>query len=83
MAAPSLADVGADAEREIVFGTVTYRVVVFDLPGVAANARRLWGIGRGSPLRNGRPVAPANPTLASSNLADGTEGAQRTGGVHR
>lgn len=61
MAAPTLAQLDADADLEMVIGTSHSGVVAYDLPGTAS-ARILWGTARGSPLRNGR--APAAPALA-------------------
>ena len=50
--APTLGNVDADANLEIVINTVHSGVVVYDLPGIT-NARILWGTGRGSYLRDG------------------------------
>jgi hypothetical protein len=46
LAAPTLANVDNDADLEIVLLTSNSGVVVYDLPGTA-NARILWGSGRG------------------------------------
>ena len=51
--APTLANIDADPDLELVVGTVHTGVVAYDLPG-SANARILWGTGRGSALRQGR-----------------------------
>ena len=52
LAAPTLADLDADADYELVINTAHSGVVAYDLPGTA-RARILWGTGRGSYLRNG------------------------------
>ena len=53
LAAPTIANIDADADLEVVVGTVKSGVVAYDLPG-SSNARVLWGTGRGSILRSGR-----------------------------
>lgn len=50
LAAPTLANVDADADLELVLLTSASGVVVYDLPGTA-NARVLWGTGRGGYTR--------------------------------
>ena len=52
MAAPTLADIDGDYELEAVVNTAHSGLVAYDLPGTA-NARILWGTGRGSYLRTG------------------------------
>ncbi len=56
LGAPTLANIDSDDDLELVIGTVSSGVVAYDLPGTA-NARILWGTGRGSLRRTG--VAPA------------------------
>mgnify|MGYP001347549293 CR=1 FL=1 len=51
LAAPTLANVDSDADLEVVINTAYAGVVVYDLPG-SANARILWGTGRGSYRRD-------------------------------
>jgi hypothetical protein len=51
MAAPTLANVDSDPDLELVINTANSGVVVYDLPGTA-NARILWGTGRGSFTRD-------------------------------
>lgn len=46
LAAPTVANIDADADYEIVLNTVNAGLVAYDLPGTA-NARLLWGTGRG------------------------------------
>jgi len=52
MAAPTLANIDADADLEVVLVTAHSGVVVYDLPGTAG-ARLLWATGRGSFTRSG------------------------------
>jgi len=56
LGAPTLANIDADADLEVVIGTAHTGVVAYDLPNTA-NARILWGTGRGSYLRTGAPPA--------------------------
>ena len=58
LAAPTLANIDADANLEVVLNTAHSGLVAYDLPGTAA-AAVLWGTGRGNYLRNAyltRPV---------------------------
>src|SRR5687767_6945902 len=52
LGAPTLANIDADADYELVLGTVHAGIVAYDLPGTAA-ARIRWGTGRGGNLRTG------------------------------
>lgn len=52
LAAPTLADIDADADLEVVLNTAHSGFVAYDLPG-SAGARVLWDTGRGNGLRNG------------------------------
>jgi uncharacterized repeat protein (TIGR01451 family) len=52
MAAPTLADIDADPDLEVVLNTAHSGFVAYDLPGTA-DARILWGTGRGNYLRSG------------------------------
>lgn len=54
LAAPTLANVDADADLEVVLMTAHSGVVVYDLPGTAS-ARILWGTGRGNFQRTASP----------------------------
>jgi hypothetical protein len=54
LAAPTLANIDADPDLEIVLNTAHSGFVAYDLPGTAG-ARILWGTGRGSYLRAGHP----------------------------
>lgn len=52
LAAPTLANIDADADLEVVLNTAHSGLVAYDLPGTA-NARILWGTGRGNYQRDG------------------------------
>jgi hypothetical protein len=52
LAAPTLANIDADADLELVAGTSHSGAVAYDLPNTAS-ARVLWSTGRGSPRRSG------------------------------
>jgi hypothetical protein len=54
LAAPTVANIDADADLEVVVGTAHAGLVAYDLPG-SSNARVLWGTGRGTYLRAGTP----------------------------
>jgi hypothetical protein len=52
LGAPTLANIDADPDLELVTGTAHAGVVAYDLPNTA-NARVLWSTGRGSGKRSG------------------------------
>lgn len=52
LAAPTIANIDADADLELVLNTSHSGVVAYDLPGTA-DARVLWGTGRGNYQRSG------------------------------
>lgn len=52
MAAPTIANIDADADLELVINTAHSGIVAYDLPGTAS-ARILWGTGRGNYQRSG------------------------------
>ena len=52
MAAPTLANIDADTDLELVLNTAHSGIVAYDLPGTA-NAGILWGTGRGNYQRTG------------------------------
>jgi len=52
LAAPTLADIDGDPDLELVLNTAHSGIVAYDLPDTA-NARILWGTGRGNYHRNG------------------------------
>ncbi len=63
LAAPTLANIDSDPDLEVVLGTVGAGIVAYDLPGTA-DARVLWGTGRGSLLRTG--AAPAQTSFTAA-----------------
>ncbi len=50
--APTLANIDADADLELILNTAHSGIVAYDLPG-SANARIYWGTGRGNYQRTG------------------------------
>jgi hypothetical protein len=52
LAAPTLANIDADADLEVVVGTTSSGTVAYDLPG-SASARIFWQSGRGGQRRTG------------------------------
>ncbi|MEI2613358.1 MAG: VCBS repeat-containing protein [Candidatus Promineifilaceae bacterium] len=62
LGAPTIANIDADADLELVMGTTHSGVVAYDLLG-SAGARVLWGTGRGSYERTG-VAAEGLPPLA-------------------
>jgi len=52
LAAPTLANIDDDADLEVVLNTAYSGIVAYELPGTA-NARVLWGTGRGNYQRTG------------------------------
>lgn len=67
LAAPSLAQLDADANWEVVIGTSQSGVVAYEIPG-SANTRVLWGTARGNLLRNGLA-----PVVADALFRNGFE----------
>ncbi|MBN1250405.1 MAG: VCBS repeat-containing protein, partial [Anaerolineae bacterium] len=71
LAAPTLANIDDDGDLEVVLNTAHSGFVAYDLPGTA-DARILWGTGRGSYLRNGtpggKPGSLAGSTKSVNNL---------------
>ncbi len=56
LAAPTIANLDADPDLEVVVGTINKGLVAFDIAN-SSHARILWGTGRGTPQRTG--LAPA------------------------
>jgi hypothetical protein len=74
LGAPSLGNIDADADLEVVVGTSHTGVVAYDLPGTA-NARILWGTGRASLQRTGAlPAIPPAVSIADATVAEGNQG---------
>jgi hypothetical protein len=75
LAAPTIDNIDADPDLEIVVNTAHSGVVAYDLPGTAT-ARILWQTGRGSYRRNGvaAPVQNACPAdMDEDGDVDGTD----------
>src|SRR5256885_11249909 len=60
LGAPTIANIDSDPDLEVVVGTSSSGVVAYKLPNTA-NARVLWGTGRGNYGRTGGPGAVAAP----------------------
>ncbi|WP_419609532.1 FG-GAP repeat domain-containing protein, partial [Thiolapillus sp.] len=56
LAAPTLANIDTDPDLEVVLNTAHAGLVAYDLPGTA-NARIIWGTGRGNYQRDGYVVS--------------------------
>jgi uncharacterized repeat protein (TIGR01451 family) len=63
--APTLANIDADPDLEVVLLTAHSGVVAYDLPGTA-NATILWGTGRENYQRDGNLANSIQPTLRDS-----------------
>lgn len=76
LAAPTLANVDADADLEVVLNTAHSGLVAYDLPGTA-NARILWGTGRGNFQRDGYVITTSScrkgPVAIEPTEYSGTE----------
>ncbi len=64
--APTLDNLDADADLELVLNTAHSGFVAYDLPGTA-NARVLWGTGRGNYQRTGS-FSPGTPLDSSKHV---------------
>jgi hypothetical protein len=75
LGAPTLANIDADANLEVVVGTIASGVVAYDLPNTAS-AQILWGTGRGGYRRTGVAACNAMPALSIGNttVAEGNTG---------
>jgi uncharacterized repeat protein (TIGR01451 family) len=65
LGAPTIANIDADADLELVVGTVSSGIVAYDLPG-SAGAQIRWGTGRGSFLRTGAPPPASSFTAITA-----------------
>jgi hypothetical protein len=63
LAAPTLAEIDGDPDLEVIVGTSGSGVVAYDMPNTA-NARVLWGTGRGNYRRTGVAAAAAGPGIS-------------------
>ena len=68
LAAPTLANIDADADLELVLNTAHSGFVAYDLPGTA-DARILWGTGRGSYQRTGA-ILQGNLEASTKQVSD-------------
>jgi hypothetical protein len=75
LGAPTLANVDADADLEVVVGTAASGVAAFDLPG-SAGARVLWRTGRGGYRRTGTTEL-ASVTVDDVQVTEGNGGTTR------
>ncbi len=66
LAAPTLADIDGDPDLEVVLNTAHIGFAAYDLPGTA-NARVLWGTGRGSYLRTGSTRRDIDASTKAAN----------------
>jgi uncharacterized repeat protein (TIGR01451 family) len=66
--APTLANIDADPDLEVVLMTAHSGVVAYDLPGTD-RASILWGTGRGNYQRDGNQSNANQPTLQGSSMA--------------
>jgi uncharacterized repeat protein (TIGR01451 family) len=66
LAAPTIANLDADLDLEIVVGTINKGVVAYDIAN-SSGARILWGTGRGSYQRTGLAPAPIINTGSLDN----------------
>jgi uncharacterized repeat protein (TIGR01451 family) len=72
LGAPTLANIDSDPELEVVVGTIGSGVVAYDLPNTA-NARVLWGTGRGSYRRTGALTQPSI-SIGDAAVVEGNTG---------
>ena len=73
LAAPTLANIDADADLEVVVGTSPSGVVAYDLPG-SASARVLWRTGRGGYKRSGTAPTFSRLSIADVSVSEGNGG---------
>lgn len=80
LAAPTLADIDDDPALEVVINTAHSGLVAYDIPGTA-DARILWGTGRGNYQRTGTVVPSPLPkvTVAAAKTQVPESGASGTG----
>jgi Calx-beta domain-containing protein/VCBS repeat protein/FG-GAP repeat protein len=73
LGAPTLANIDADPDLELVAGTSASGVVAYDLPNTA-NARILWGTGRGGYRRTGVADLPVTMATSDCTVTEGDVG---------
>ena len=85
--APTLANIDDDGDLEILVGSTHTGLLAYDIPGTA-NAKVLWGTGRGNYQRTGYVSAsnPLSPRAINSDLdGNGTDdlaGLSSAGGIY-
>jgi hypothetical protein len=72
LGAPSLGNIDADPDLEVVVGTTSSGVVAYDIPNTAS-ARLLWSTGRGNHRRTGTFLRPLL-TVADAAVLEGNAG---------
>lgn len=91
LAAPTLANIDADPDLEVVVNTIHSGLVAYDLPGTSA-ARILWGTGRGNYQRTGTAdpdplpvvtIEAVDRTASESGADNGRFRLTRTGQTNR
>ena len=75
LGAPTVANIDADPDLELVVGTVASGVVAYELPNTA-HARVLWGTGRGNYRRTGDILPRTAPRTVRLTLATNPAGLQ-------
>jgi hypothetical protein len=75
LGAPTVANIDSDPDLELVVGTVASGVVAYELPNTA-NARVLWGTGRGNYQRTGDILPTTVPRTVRLTLATNPAGLQ-------
>jgi hypothetical protein len=73
LGAPTISNIDADPDLEVVVGTVHAGVVAYDLPG-SAGARILWGTGRGNFRRTGALDPAPAASIADAAVSEGNAG---------
>ena len=71
LGAPTLANIDSDPDLEVVVGTIASGVVAYGLPNTA-NARILWGTGRGGYRRAAEPPPVVSVSINDVVMVEGT-----------
>jgi len=80
LAAPTLGNIDADPDLEVVVGTVSSGIVAYDLPNTACTLVQ-WGTGRGGYGRTGTSAAPVPPTVPDISIGDASQAEGGLGSV--
>ena len=73
LGAPTISNIDADPDLELVVGTVHAGVAAYDLPG-SAGGRILWGTGRGNIRRTGALGLAPPASIADAVVSEGNAG---------